>query len=438
MKLFDILYEQDQQDIDDADTYFAPEYKDEADVAAHVYPFLEQKIEKANKKARKLKLPPIELEIFDKYMEKVKTPGTYQPIQVEYYKVKIHGAAPKVEGYKFIATIEHQDGGNIIRTVPDEAGNENIRNFYESKPHYCDHCKKVRKRIDTFIVKEEKTGQLRQVGRNCLADFIGGTDPKAILWYFSQLNNFFQTVGEAEEEATRKGARVQQFVELPELLAGAAAIIDKFGYVSAKASEERGIAPTSSIVRELIFNRSNFAARKNESEEYKRMMLDLVDNPPAAQVKHAETVIRWFKSLPKEQVESNEFMHNLSVIVNSGRVNARNVGYAVAIFPAYMRAMNLLKQKEKQPSKSNEWIGQPGQKLPPTKIKVIRTRMISGQFGPTQIVTMEDEQGNVFVWFNNSAKKMSEDGEGTIVGTIKKHDEFNGRKQTHLTRVKLQ
>jgi hypothetical protein len=167
-----------------------------------------------------------------------------------------------------------------------------------------------------------------------------------------------------------------------------------------------------------------------------QQLVAAAESTTPADKQQVKTILDWFAALPEEQKQSNEFMHNLDVIVKSGQVNPRNIGFATALFPVYARAMGLIKDKEAQAKKSNEWVGQPGQKLSPTKIKVVRTRMMSGQFGTTQIVAMEDPKGNQFTWFNNSSWDMKEGDEHTIVGTIKKHDVYNGRKQTHVMRVK--
>lgn len=425
--------------------------KDTAEVAQHIYPFLVQKIEKINKRARKNKLPEIKLDIIKEYsVQRPKKPaeadyfGDSEKVQIPYYTVKMAGEAPKIAGYKFIATIEHQEGGNIIRTVPGEEANEKIKQFFEAKPHYCDHCKKVRTRVDTFVIKEEKTGKLRQVGRNCLADFLGGADPKAILWYFNNRENFGKLVGEAEEMAERRGGgvRIDEFIPLESVLHMGAALVREFGYMSSKKAQEAyeqggvGLPTTASDLRWVLFSRK----RREDMNQRDERVLQTAKNPTAADKKHVEDMLTWFANLPEQQKQSNEFMHNLDVIAKSNKVNARNIGYAVAMFPVYARAMDLIKQKEKQPKKSNEYIGQPGQKLPPTKVKVIRTRNIESHFGyrgsTTQIVSMEDQKGNVLVWFNNSQNRFDEGDDVTITGTIKKHDEWNGRKQTHLTRVK--
>ncbi len=46
----------------------------------------------------------------------------------------------------------------------------------------CDYCKKdwiVRR--DTYIVKNDK-GEIRQIGSNCLSDFLGHPNPTRIAW----------------------------------------------------------------------------------------------------------------------------------------------------------------------------------------------------------------------------------------------------------------
>ena len=407
--------------------------RDTAEVAKHVFPILQEKIAKINKRATKNKLPAINLEVVEEFMKRVKNSDNPKDIrEIPYYKVKVVGDTPRIAGYKFIATIEHQAGGNIIRTIPGEEGTEEIKRFYDAKPHYCDHCKKARKRVDTFIIKKEDTGTLRQIGRNCLADFLGGVDPKAVLWYFDNRDDIYKTIEGAEQQADSRGVRAEQFVDVGELLKVAAAIIKKFGYTTQQRAQEQGVPSTSNDVRWAVFYRHPSGLKYTDRESE---LLSTADNATADDAQKAQEVLQWFKSLPSEQKQSSEFMHNIDVLVQSGKVNPRNVGYIIALFPTHARMTDQIKPKETK-QKSNEWVAQPGQKIPPTKVTVIRTRVVSGQYGSTQIVSMEDEAGNSFVWFNNSTTDMEEGKTYTIVGTVKKHDEYNGRKQTHLLRVK--
>jgi hypothetical protein len=86
--------------------------------------------------------------------------------------------------------------------------------------------------------------------------------------------------------------------------------------------------------------------------------------------------------------------------------------------------------------RQNMHVGIEGHQITPTTVTVVRTKRLSTPYGITQLVNMEDEDGNALVWFNNSSKEMENGGVYTIVGTVKKQDDYKGRNQTNLTRVK--
>ena len=94
-----------------------------------------------------------------------------------------------------------------------------------------------------------------------------------------------------------------------------------------------------------------------------------------------------------------------------------------------------MQQREKKPVK-NEHVGTPGQKIT-VDVEVVRTRLIDGYYGRVQIVTMNDAEGRTYVWFNNSRNHMDEGSKYRVTGGVKEHSEFNGTKQTVLTRVKF-
>jgi hypothetical protein len=63
---------------------------------------------------------------------------------------------------------------------------------------------------------------------------------------------------------------------------------------------------------------------------------------------------------------------------------------------------------------------------------------IVGYYGPIDVVRFRDLDDNVFVWFASGNYESVERGDRVAVkGTVKKHDEFRGVKQTVLTRCKL-
>lgn len=85
--------------------------------------------------------------------------------------------------------------------------------------------------------------------------------------------------------------------------------------------------------------------------------------------------------------------------------------------------------------KESNWVGEVGQKIE-LDVSIENVRTLEGQYGYTYLYKMLDENGNDITWFASRAA-LKGLNKAKIKGTIKKHSEFNGRKQTVLTRVKV-
>jgi hypothetical protein len=423
MLLCDLFEEAEQENKD-----LVSPYADEAEIPADAYPRVVEKIAALNKRAAKLKVPPVQLQIVEEIYKDVKKDEDGPARKMKYFKVKVIGESPKLAGWHFIATIEHKDSGNIIRAVPGQESNTKIRDFYNADPDYCDWCKTRRNRIDTFLVQNDN-GEIRQIGRNCLTNFLGGIDPKAIIWYFRFRASIGEIINDEDERMNRGGKRRADYFTAESVLAVALKVAAKFGYVTSAKSQETGSLSTAAEVRNL-FNRAFYDFRNMEEWEKEMIKAD-----PAMTAK-ANEMIEWFKALPEQERESNNFMHSLNVLLNSQQISGRDLGFVVALIPTYKRAQeNQLKASN---PKSNEWLGAPGQKIAPTRITVTGTQDIPSDYGTKQLVRMEDEQGHTIIWWNSSANRMEQGKQYTITGgTVKKHDEFRGVKQTVLTRAKL-
>ena len=73
---------------------------------------------------------------------------------------------------EFVGTIEHShEPGveNVIRNITSYK----IPEKYWTAIGNCDHCKTERNRKDTYIVRNVKTGEFKQVGKRCLEDYTG-------------------------------------------------------------------------------------------------------------------------------------------------------------------------------------------------------------------------------------------------------------------------
>lgn len=83
----------------------------------------------------------------------------------------------------------------------------------------------------------------------------------------------------------------------------------------------------------------------------------------------------------------------------------------------------------------SNWVGEVGEKIE-IDVTVDSVRTVNGYYGTTYLYKLIDTDGNDLTWF---ATRPALDGLTNIKikGTVKKHDEYNGNKQTLLTRVKV-
>ena len=101
-----------------------------------------------------------------------------QTARKEYHKyiiVEVEGVA-RANGWEFAGVIEHTEGGNICRTFE---GVE-LPEHFSTCPPYCEHCKTTRRRKDTYLVKNTTTGEIKQVGKNCLKEYTDGLSLEAV------------------------------------------------------------------------------------------------------------------------------------------------------------------------------------------------------------------------------------------------------------------
>ena len=81
---------------------------------------------------------------------------------------------------------------------------------------------------------------------------------------------------------------------------------------------------------------------------------------------------------------------------------------------------------------TSEYQGTIGQRIERT-LTVTKVIDLENAFGSSTMMTMEDEDKNVYLW-TTSARRWSEGTVKTLRGTVKAHNEFRNVKQTVLTR----
>lgn len=87
---------------------------------------------------------------------------------------------------------------------------------------------------------------------------------------------------------------------------------------------------------------------------------------------------------------------------------------------------------------SSEWIGEIGERVPALTVKLINKRVFQSRYGLQNIYTFETEKENILVWFTSCEINKEIDDWFPLTFKIKGHDIYKDRKQTVITRAKIE
>ncbi len=382
---------------------------------------LADKFKKLARRAKKLNLPaPTYTEVGEPIRRQRKDDITGFVIKtwLEHQVVVDPGCAVvKVQGWTFIATIQHTEEGNIIRAV----GNAEVPTQYRNVSQLCEHCNTNRNRKDTYILKHED-GSTKQVGRNCLADFFGHD---ALMYAErAQYLTDIDALGESmEDEFGFGGGGGPKYEPLEEYLGYVAECIKLDGWMSRGKAKELGmewIATCDVAYRHLHPH--------DQDDKFKPMF----KVPSEESLKLSQEAIEWVTEIEGEEIA--EYLHNIRTIGRRMVYERRDMGLAASIVAAYQRHLASLRWKELQAKRAEiaQHVGNVGDKLR-VKVTVEKVVQLDSMYGTSHLHIMSNDDGNVFIWFS-SAGAYETGKEIILQGTIKKHDERNGIKQNVLTR----
>lgn len=392
-------------------------------IPAYNLEWLKECIAKLNKKARKLGSREIKITVVDTLVEKHRPYDGHiggfrserEVIKV-YSIVEITGEAPKYNGWRFIGTLQHEEGGNILRAVPGETIPEEFRYVIPR----CDHCKSARRRKDTYVVQHDD-GTVKQVGRQCIKDFLGHKNPESLAW-LAQLERDINQASAEDEEDWYGGGGGRRYIDLDELLSMTAACIRIHGWKSrSDARKYDGVATVSRALNEMY-----------PLPKYKQEIF-----PTEEDEKEATAARAWALSLGEREGLA-EFLFNLHLIAKKKALEWRDTGIAAALVMSYQREMGRMAEKKarEKAAAASQYFGTVGKREVFT-LTVVNVYTFDTMYGAQDLYKFVDPEGNIAVW------KTKAHGDGTevergrtwkIKATVKAHDEYKGTKQTVLTR----
>lgn len=384
------------------------------EIPAENFLALDNRIAKIAKRASKLGCGAVGLEVLGERKVEVKAPGDVN-IVVGYrtvVDVRIVGESPKLGGWTFVATLQHGEDGNIVRTVPGVTVDTVA---YRNAAPACDHCKLNRRRNDTFVVVHED-GRLVQVGRDCIADFFGGQSPDLV----AARAQFLIDCAVACEDGESYGGRAVLEADTLAFLAFVACTIRADGWMS------RGKARDTNRMASVDIAWTLGAFPSPMVPERDRMH-------PTDQDR--ETAVKALEYAREELGAANpttlgDYEYNLRTVIMADTVSARTAGIAGSVLPWFSRRMGDI--AERQATAASAHVGAVGDKLS-IVVTLERVHSFDSQFGTTHMHKFRDAAGNVVVWKTGS--ELLDAGKSyRLNGTVKAHDDYKGVKQTVMTR----
>lgn len=333
------------------------------------------------------------------------------------YETAITGTAPSYGGWTFLARVDVVGDSFTLATTPDT---DILIDRSVVRPGECDHCNHNRARKASYLVRNDETGEIRNVGSTCIKDFLG--------WDVYPVFIFEDAVAR-EVEAISSGPRTESTYDVATVIRTAYAATRAFGWVSASSYDSTPtrdwvllalgtIRPTAAQTASLATLRE-FAAEADET---------------------TTKIVEWI--LSDDFDTTSNYTANLRAAVEAGIATHRQIGLLASAPTAYARSLETAAEIAAKAAAAAEkpesnWIANVGDKKVRIEGTIDAIRYISGNYGTTVLYTITTAEGNVVKWFaSREALGETEGVEVVVEATIKKHDTFNDVKQTVITRAK--
>lgn len=353
--------------------------------------------------------------------ERVRPDGRKVKYLVSLVDVTIEGEKPTVGDYEFQASIELTPAGNYVDMAPGVELDPKYRHVND----HCEHCKAQRRRKHVFVVRDRSSGQFVQVGRTCLRDFLGTDDPSWVLQSFK----FWRAVRGGDDDGLGGLGSVSWWESLDTLLAHTNACIRIWGWTSkGQARFNEDLCPTVNRVWSL------YSSSEADKKEAARIREEIKDSD----YELAERVIKWVRC----STDDTDYMHNLRVAFYDDMLwDERRVGLAISAVAAWHKAeeRELKLAREREQAAQSTHIGAQGERLRGIKARLESRRgMGDNGYGWTELLKFRTEDGNVLTWFTGAAGNVDIGEDVVLDGTVKAHKEYQGARETQLTRVKME
>lgn len=350
--------------------------------------------------------------------------GMRTAVTIKAIEVEVSGTAIAESGWELAGKIEHLETGNLIHSFGDVV----IPDRYRSASPRCEHCNSDRHRKETYVLYHAKNNAWKQVGSSCLKDFTGYVSAEMA----AAVASVYALFDQISEDRIHIASSPKYF-DTESVICYAIECVKHWGY----HKSEEGNDATRERVRDLMHRHMKLPAS-----------IDAVMFDPMS-----ITNLQIFKDMRSRLLAldaNDDYTNNLQVFLKAEDIPENGLGILVSAVPYYNNLIAREAEQRKLAEASNsKFIGDIGQRLTVDIATVKLLNIYDGYYGSTWRYQIIDAQGNVFMWdasnsiWDTFRVKDSLNGdvvEGLplqLVGTVKKHDEFRGIKQTWLTRCRV-
>lgn len=336
---------------------------------------LQADIAKLAKKAAKLGCAAPVLTIGKTVSVKIGETAYGDVVYAQKVEVEVTGEAPKLNGWSFIGTVESVEGSTVLRSVPDHQIPEQYR---AADPCNCDHCKINRRRNSTFIVQHE-SGEFKQVGKQCLRDFLGHANPEHVAAYAQSLVEINFSDYDSDE---RSYGSTQMSYATDAVVAAAIRAIKLFGYRKTDSDNN---------------TRDSIACHLFGKDEQSRLPVEQADRDQAVQA------IEWMRKL-----SGSEFSLNVAAYAKCDAVPYKAFGYIAAAAMMFLKSIDAVRAKESlKSSVNNDALGTDGDKIS-VRANVVTANTFSRaayhyyDSGVSQVLMLKTDAGHLIKMFSSN------------------------------------
>ncbi|QOI07907.1 hypothetical protein [Pseudomonas savastanoi] len=332
----------------------------------------------------------------------------------------------KLGNWRVLAQLESFQGANLVFSVATDSLSEQALEAYAKCPIECEHCNTHRNRKLSYVLKDNESDDIKQVGSSCLEDFTG-VDPAAAL-FLAKVYDFVKVVDCYNDFENGSFSGKASAYATDEYVTRVLFLSERYGFVSSTKAKDEGCQATFDLASQLD------SLLRNDSD-----VLQSYSDQHSRHRETAQAIIDWYAV--KEPADS--FERNLKLLLAAPDVlmDRKHMAFVAASVPSYHRHLKKLLAETSVGDKPSEHVGTKGDK----KVEPVKLEGIFGfdtQFGVNYRVNMRDEAGNKLSW--KTANPPPQLREAGAIGLpfiaqfkIKDHGEFRGSLITEVSHLKF-